>query len=123
MFFKFSPLFCSVLTLVQVVVATDYATPPPTFQAKEFTTWQHLKHDNSKRADILIPFTGTDGLEDSIKLFRVDLVGESYDRGYGHGYLLSKGRDLIFLCFPFYKSYLLSTYFNEIKSQLYQRNH
>ncbi len=88
--FKFYSLICSLLAISHAAV-TDYPAPPPTFQAKDFTTWQHLKHDGSKRADILIPFTGADGQEDSIKLFRVDLVGDAYNRGYGHGYLLSRG--------------------------------
>jgi hypothetical protein len=39
-----------------------------------------------------VDFTDPEGNADYVYLFRVDLVGDAYNRGYGHGYLLHKGK-------------------------------
>jgi hypothetical protein len=68
-----------------------YPEPPPTFQAKEFTTWNNKKVGNSRRGEIHIPFTNpTDGSNDFVSMTRVDLLGNAYDRGFAHGALLTK---------------------------------
>jgi hypothetical protein len=78
------------LTTVLAVVA-EYATPPPTFEAKQFTTWHKVPVQKSRRADIHVDFTGSDGTPDYVDMTRLDLVGNVYERGYAHGYLMAKG--------------------------------
>lgn len=72
-------------------LAATYPTPPPTFQAKEFTHWSLKRAGKSRRADINIDFKAEDGSDDYIHLYRLDLQGTAYERGYGHGYLMAKG--------------------------------
>lgn len=36
------------------------------------------------------PFTNADGSEDAVNMYRLDLVGNTYDRGFAHGALLAK---------------------------------
>jgi len=75
--------------LVSSTSATVYKEPPPTLDPKPYTTWQKSKL-TSKRGEINIPFTNTDGSSDSVNMIRLDLVGDSATRGYAHGYLLAK---------------------------------
>jgi hypothetical protein len=82
-------LFCFVSNTQSI----DYATAPPTFEASQYTNWQHSTYDlkGSRRANLNVPFTNDVGESDSVHLVRVDLVGEdSYDRGFAHGFLLAK---------------------------------
>ena len=86
-------MFISVcLSVLALTSATDYPEPPPTFQASEYTTWKTLRHDKSKRADINVAYTDAAGNPDTVDIFRVDLVGDAYNRGYGHGFLLHRGK-------------------------------
>ena len=39
---------------------------------------------------MLVEFTGDDGTQDLVSILRLDLVGNDYERGYAHGYLLAK---------------------------------
>lgn len=86
----YSTIAAVTLSMVALAQATDYPPAPPTFQAKDYTTWAKLRHEKSKRADINVRYTNTAGEADYVDLFRVDLVGDAYNRGYGHGYLLRK---------------------------------
>ncbi len=75
--------------LLPVALCATYQTPPPTFEAKEYTNWNNLKRaGKSRRGDIYVPFKANDGSDDFVSMTRVDLVGNAYDRGYAHGFLL-----------------------------------
>lgn len=73
-------------------VANTYPEPPPTFAAKDYTQWSLKRAGKSRRADISVTFQANDGSDDYINMFRLDLQGNSYERGYAHGFLLSKGQ-------------------------------
>lgn len=80
-----------VAVVVAVVSATTYPVAPPTFEAKSFTTWQKKLVQKSRRADIQVDFKADDGSDDYVTMTRLDLVGNVYERGYAHGYLMAKG--------------------------------
>lgn len=85
---------CLFFTTVNVVVALrDYPPAPATFEAKDYTQWTH-KIKDARRATISVPFKDAEGNDDSVEITRLDVVGDSYSRGYGHGYLLAKGKIL-----------------------------
>jgi hypothetical protein len=85
-------VFFAVLFAVPVVRSTTYKTPPPTLEAKDFTKWDNVKRSgNSRRAEIHAEFKAEDGSDDFVHMYRLDLVGTAYERGYAHGFLLSKG--------------------------------
>jgi len=67
-----------------------YPTPGETFESKAYTTWSKRVVGKSRRADIVYPFTASDGSSDSVSMIRLDLVGSVYDRGFAHGKLLTK---------------------------------
>ncbi len=68
----------------------EYQTPPPTFDSRDYTTWHKRTINRSRRADVTVNFKADDGSDDSVHLFRLDMVGaSSFDRGYAHGYLLA----------------------------------
>lgn len=81
------------LAAIGGVAATDYPVPLPTYEASAYTTWQDETVALSRKAKIYVPFTAADGSEDMISVFRLDLVGNDYERGYAHGYLMAKGKD------------------------------
>ena len=61
---------------------------PPQFEASTYTSWSSLKPPNgstSKVATISIPVDD----DDVIKLTRLDLNGDEYQRGFDQGWLLS----------------------------------
>jgi len=72
------------------VPSTAYQTPPPTFNAKNFTTWSNRAINGSRRAEVLVQFTADDGTKDMVSILRLDLLGNDYERGYAHGFLLAK---------------------------------
>ena len=78
--------------IAYMAAATDYPTPGATFAAKDYTVWQHRKVQNSRRADVTVNFKAADGSDDYIHLFRLDMVGNPYERGFAHGALLTKGK-------------------------------
>jgi len=86
---KFVFSFVSVLAALGCALATDYATPGATFEAKDFTEWS-LKMGDSSKASINVPFTAADGSSDFVAIQRLDLVGTDRERGYAHGYLMAK---------------------------------
>lgn len=87
-------MFASLIVLLALVAylaaATDFPTPAATFEAKDYTVWQRRKVQNSRLADVTVNFKNADGLDDSVHLFRLDMVGTPYERGFAHGALLTK---------------------------------
>lgn len=78
--------------ILPAIYATDYPTPAATFEAKEYTNWNNLKRSGkSRRADIHVDFKAEDGSDDFVHMYRLDLVGSAYDRGYAQGFLMAKG--------------------------------
>lgn len=87
-----SVTFFALLAVLPFILAIDYETPGQTFEAKQYTVWNNLRRaGKSRRAEISVDFKAEDGSDDYIHAYRLDLVGNSYDRGYAHGYLLAKG--------------------------------
>jgi hypothetical protein len=89
-------LFLSVsFILVNFVAALGaaqnaYKVPPPTLDPKPYTTWTKLS-GSSRLALIDVPFADpTTGESDNVHLYRLDLVGNNYDRGFAHGALMAK---------------------------------
>ncbi len=82
------------LLFVAQATAGTYAEPPPTFEAAQYTVWDKLTIKGSRKGTIHIPFTGADGQPDSVSMTRLDLVGDSHARGYAHGYLMAKGKNI-----------------------------
>jgi len=68
--------------------ACSYQTPPPIFEASQYTSWYGM-FESSRVADIHVPFKTADGGSDSVFLKRVDLIGDEYARGRAHGALLA----------------------------------
>lgn len=87
---KFAAIILAAVAVLNCAVATEYQTPPPTFEAKQYTVWSGKTINNSKRGEIYVPFTAADGSSDMVSVLRVDLVGDNKQRGYAHGYLLAK---------------------------------
>lgn len=71
-----------------MVSATVYPTPPDVLYPT--TTWSRLKSGKSRRGEINAPFVNADGSSDNVHMFRLDLVGTDYERGYAQGALLTK---------------------------------
>lgn len=85
-------MFYGIVIIVAIICVAcgEYAEPPPTLDPQPHTTWSQVKVGESRKADINIPFTATDGTSDFVAMLRLDLVADSgYDRGYAHGYLLA----------------------------------
>jgi hypothetical protein len=89
---NYSAVFLAALAAVSGVAATDYPTPGATYEASAYTAWEEKTVANSKKAKIYVPFTAADGSEDMVSIYRLDLVGNDYERGYAHGYLMAKGK-------------------------------
>lgn len=87
---KFDAILLSTLAAVGTVAAIDYPAPNPTYEASQFTKWSNTIH-GSRKAKVNVPFTAADGSSDFVDIFRLDLVGNDYERGYAHGYLMAKG--------------------------------
>jgi hypothetical protein len=87
---KFAVLLVA-LSSLSAIFAAEYKAAPPTFEAKPNTVWNHLrKAGSSRRAEIGIDFKADDGSDDFVHMYRLDLVGSAYERGYAQGFLLSK---------------------------------
>lgn len=78
-----------VAALLCVVAAASYPPPPPTFQAADWTTWQPTAVNGSRRANVAVKFAAPDGTADVINLIRLDLLGDSFARGFAHGSLIA----------------------------------
>lgn len=63
--------------------AFGYENAPPIFDPKPFTTWSRTS-GKSKYAYMQVPFTNADGSSDSVNMYRVDLVGTTYERGISY---------------------------------------
>ena len=90
---KFGFTLLSVLAAIGCVVGTEYPAPNPTYEASAYTQWSTEKVANSRKANVYVPFTATDGSSDMISVYRLDLVGNDYERGYAHGYLMARGKN------------------------------
>lgn len=77
MLFIFALVFCAIVQI------QGFQNPPPTYEAKDYTTWYGTS-GNSRVGSISIPA----GDSDTINLYRLDLVGDAYTRGFDHGALL-----------------------------------
>lgn len=71
------------------VAANEYPAPPATFVASDFTSWQKREVAGSRRAEVDVQFTAADGTADFVQLVRLDLVGDTKQRGFAHGALLA----------------------------------
>jgi hypothetical protein len=72
---------------------SEYQTPPPIFDPSTYTTWvQEVTTTGglSRKSLIDVPFKSEDGSDDNVHMYRVDLVGNTYERGFAHGALLTK---------------------------------
>lgn len=87
----FGSVVFGLLASVSYSHGAAYPTPNPTFDALPYTTWSTETVANSRKANVYVPFSSADGTNDMISVFRLDLVGNDYERGYAHGYLLAKG--------------------------------
>eukprot|EP00349_Pseudokeronopsis_sp_Brazil_P006323 CAMPEP_0202971564 /NCGR_PEP_ID=MMETSP1396-20130829/28371_1 /ASSEMBLY_ACC=CAM_ASM_000872 /TAXON_ID= /ORGANISM="Pseudokeronopsis sp., Strain Brazil" /LENGTH=464 /DNA_ID=CAMNT_0049701063 /DNA_START=25 /DNA_END=1419 /DNA_ORIENTATION=+ len=76
--------------IAYLAAATDYPPAGPTFAAKDYTVWSRRKVQNSRLADITVNFKATDGSDDSVHLYRLDMVGTPYERGFAQGSLMTK---------------------------------
>ena len=92
---KIEVALLSALAATGVAAAVDYPVPLPTYEASDYTQWSSSVRQ-SKKAKVNVPFTAADGSSDMIDIFRLDLVGNDYERGYAHGFLMAKGS--IWLC-------------------------
>jgi hypothetical protein len=70
-------------------LATEYKPAPPTLEAKDYTSWKSLVN-GCRRAEIYADVPTSLDPNDSIKMIRLDLVGDAKSRGYCHGYLLAE---------------------------------
>eukprot|EP01038_Epipyxis_sp_PR26KG_P006963 gene6963-9518_t len=93
-------LFATLVIAATSVAATNYPEPKATFEASKFTTWNKKRVGKSKLAEIEVTFTSYENPseQDSIKMKRLDLVGDSRERGYAHGFLLA--RDIVVFTGP-----------------------
>jgi len=95
-----------VVALIGSVFSTSvlYPTPQGTYDAKSFTTWDKIHVKGSRRGNIYVPV----GSDDFVSMTRLDLVGNSYDRGYAHGALLAK--ELVVFLGPKMDQYLMQQF-------------
>ena len=93
---KFTLALLTTLAAVNSVASADYPAPNPTYDAQQYTTWSDKTVGKSRKAKVYVPFTAADGSQDMISIYRLDLVGNDYERGYAHGYLLAKGTPTYF---------------------------
>lgn len=81
--------FFVVLGYVQSCYGAQYQIPPQQLDPTPFTEWSQT-YGESKRADIHVPFVNEDGTDDFVRLYRLDLVGNAYEKGFAHGALMAK---------------------------------
>jgi hypothetical protein len=91
---------------LQVCTAADYPPAPQSFDAAKFTAWEKQEVAGSRRANIDVSFTAADGSQDTIKMWRLDLVGDSHARGFAHGALLAK--EVAFFIGPALDKYIIN---------------
>ena len=76
------------LILALVACAAAY-NQLPSFNAKDFTTYSVKRVEGSRVGEINVPFVNAKGEADFVKVTRLDLVGNSKERGFAHGALLA----------------------------------
>jgi len=76
----------ALLTLVSV--GTAHADANPIFDPAPFTKWVATSTDGlSRKAVVSVPFVNSSGANDSVNLWRADLVGNAQQRGFAQGEL------------------------------------
>ena len=79
-------LIIALLTLVSV--GTAHADANPIFDPAPFTKWVATSTDGlSRKAVVSVPFVNSSGANDSVNLWRADLVGNAQQRGFAQGEL------------------------------------
>lgn len=83
--------FCILFSYISCkAISSDvYPPPPPTFKASDYTTFDNNDINGSKRGLINVSYINSDGNNDYIKIIRLDLIGNSHERGFAHGALLA----------------------------------
>lgn len=84
-----SLLVASLFTCIFAVQSIDFKTPPPTFEASKFTTWDKRSISGSRKGKIYVSFKDSQQNDDYVAISRLDLVGDARSRGYAHGALLA----------------------------------
>jgi hypothetical protein len=73
------------LLAVLSVASAVSVSAPPTFLAKDWTTFDSLQVNGSRKAVIAVTFD----TDDYINITRLDLQGNDYQRGFAHGALMA----------------------------------
>jgi hypothetical protein len=73
-----------------IALAARIKADPTVFDPSPYTKWVATSSDGlSRKAVVDIPFTNSSGLPDHVNYLRLDLVGDTYHRGFAQGELLS----------------------------------
>ena len=98
------------LVFAATAIAGTYKEAPPTFLAKDYSSWDLKKSGSSRRGKIQVDFKDAEGKDDFVLLTRLDLVGDAKARGFAHGALLAKGISNFssLLSHPFHDSFIVS---------------
>ena len=79
-------LIIALLTLVSAGSANADANP--IFDPAPYTNWVATSTDGlSRKAVVSVPFVNSSGANDSVNLWRADLVGNAQQRGFAQGEL------------------------------------
>jgi hypothetical protein len=73
-----------VLGVVASSLPTAYPPPPPTFPGKLFTKFNPETVNGSRVGTVFIPFTDANNTADFVQFNFLDLVGDSYNRGFAY---------------------------------------
>jgi len=80
--------FASIILCLACGLAS--AWEPVILDPKPYTTWTSQSSDGlSKKAFVSVPFVNETGQDDSVNIYRVNLVGSASDRGRAQGQLLA----------------------------------
>mmetsp|Transcript_42422 Transcript_42422/g.92310 ORF Transcript_42422/g.92310 Transcript_42422/m.92310 type:complete len:460 (+) Transcript_42422:25-1404(+) len=82
--FKFAVL---ALGVTANALKTDYQEPPPILTSP--TEWTG-SYENSRVGKISAAFTDSEGNQDSVNIYRLDLVGTTKERGFAYGAMMAK---------------------------------
>jgi hypothetical protein len=85
-------VICLVCLVTSNALSTTYLTPPAMINPKDYTTWT-TSYSKSRMAKINAPFTNDQGEADTVHIYRLDLVGNQYERGFAHGAMMAKEID------------------------------
>jgi len=82
---SWAAMLCCVLVSGQNL-KTDYQTPPPILEPE--TEW-YGRYQKSRVGKTVGSFVDADGNADSVNIYRLDLVGNTYERGFAFGHLMA----------------------------------